>query len=345
METLNMVNRSRRARLVGFTLIELLVVIAIIAVLVGLLLPAVQKVREAAARMSCSNNLKQLGLAHHNYHNTFNKLIQGAILDTSGTWAAGLLPYVEQDNLARMYTFPNPYPSAANNWTSNTRYFRAENLPVTTSRIKVYTCPSDINAVGWQGTPTTSPGLGMTFHNYAVNYGNTNNFHYNDPVNKLVYLGAPFGELLSNQFPDPGPATLTSITDGTSNTLMMSEVRQGPTAIDSTDVTKCDLRGCLWFAYSAGFTTSLPPNTALPDVVYFAGSGFCLNRPDLGLPCRGLLSSDTPAMQFASRSQHIGGVNSLMCDGSVRFVTNSINFATWQALGSARGGEVVPGDS
>src|SRR5438128_1230002 len=230
----------RRRR--GFTLIELLVVIAIIAVLIGLLLPAVQKIREAASRMACTNNLKQLGLAMHNYHDTYGKLPYGEGPGSSqvgtapgtsatargccwGDWQTLILPYLEQDAMFRGYVNLGGSDNSGRAITGTTNRLRYGDSPnvenVTSKRLKVLTCPSDTPNPG--GITTTINGVtyAITSHNYVVNYGNTNNYQINitTPVN-LVFLGAPFGFA-------PQIFKIADITDGTSNTILASETVQG----------------------------------------------------------------------------------------------------------------------
>jgi prepilin-type N-terminal cleavage/methylation domain-containing protein/prepilin-type processing-associated H-X9-DG protein len=288
----------------GFTLIELLVVIAIIAVLIGLLVPAVQKVREAGNRMACSNNLKQIALACHNYHDAHKTLPVGGWDWGWGTWQVGVLPYVEEENAFRLY---RNY-LGKDNPGGPPVYSDPVNRPVTGKRFAVFTCPSD--------TPNATPVWGITSHNYAVNYGNTT-ANRASPYRGVVFGGAPFGYRLV--------VRLTDITDGTSNTLLAAEVVQGQ---------GMDVRGFTWDGVYAGFETYLGPNSSQPDVV--GSGGFCqypfLNNP----PCvRG------PADIYAARSRHPGGVQVALCDGSVRFVEDSISLATWRALSTSRGGETV----
>ncbi len=291
----------------GFTLIELLVVIAIIAILIGLLLPAVQKVREAAARSQCSNNLKQLGLAFHNYNDSQNRLppATGPSGCCWGTWQVPILPFIEQDNVFKLYV----------NWGGNDstgpRYSGAPNTTnVCNKRFKVLTCPSDI--------PNTPFG-GLTNHNYAVNIGNTGNAQQAS-LNGIVFGGAPF--LNSGK-----STSIQTISDGTSNTLLAAEVLQGQGS---------DLRGFTWWGDAAGFTAYLPPNSTSPDVIYT--TGYCNNQPNAGLPCTGVPTSTAPSM-MAARSRHSGGVQVLFGDGGVRLVPNSINLAIWRALATSMGGE------
>jgi prepilin-type N-terminal cleavage/methylation domain-containing protein/prepilin-type processing-associated H-X9-DG protein len=320
----------------GFTLIELLVVIAIIAVLIALLLPAVQAAREAARRMQCVNNLKQLGIAMHNYHDTMGSLpigrqgihrptgSPGYLGDTSGsnhrrTWAFSILPYIEQGVIANAVNFSIAYSDASHG-----------NDTALTTEIGGFLCPSDPNS----GVVNAAS---FKFHlaNYMVNWGNT---HYDQagiatenpysgpaPGGAVSFLGAPFA--LDMAF---GVAT---ITDGTSNTLMASEViacaPNGSSADHRGAVYNDDYNCAMFMAYT-------PPNSKIADQV----PSFCVYPFMQNPPCL-----DKPPAFNAARSLHSGGVNALMCDGRVQFFKNSISIPTWRALSSSSGSEVVSSDS
>lgn len=298
-------------RRTAFTLIELLVVIAIIAILIGLLLPAVQKVREAAARSTCANNMKQLALGAHGYHDVNNYMLPGTgnFGCCWGTWAIPIMPFIEQENLFRIYQ----------NWGGNDstgpRYGAAPNTQVTTQRLKVFTCPSDI--------PNT-PFSGLTNNNYVVNYGNTSYTQVAN-LNGVVFGGAPFS---FNGNGSIKRETLVGITDGTSNTIMFGEVLQGQAR---------DLRGFIWWGDASGFSAYLGPNSTLPDRIY--SSFYCNNLPQQNLPCA--VSTGTDPTMFAARSRHSGGVQVSLCDGSVRFVRDSVTIAAWRAASTSRGGETI----
>jgi prepilin-type N-terminal cleavage/methylation domain-containing protein len=301
-------SRSRRA----FTLIELLVVIAIIAVLIGLLLPAVQKIREAANRMKCSNNLKQLGLAMHNYHDAFQHFPPGdAAAGPYGTWQVSILPFIEQDNLFRLYV------NFGNAQLTGIAFDSPVNQTNVTSKVlPLLTCPSDPNA--GQFMP-----LGVSLHNYAVNFGNTTRTQL--LFKGVTFGGAPFS--LNNK-----TFRIADVTDGTSNTLLASEVLQG---ISKTGIT--DMRGCTWWGHTAGFEGYFGPNSTSADS--FQSRTLCNNLPDQGLPC-----VVTAVSQFGARSKHAGGVNAALCDSSVRFFTNNVSLTTWRALSTSQGGEVIGND-
>jgi prepilin-type N-terminal cleavage/methylation domain-containing protein/prepilin-type processing-associated H-X9-DG protein len=302
----------------GFTLIELLVVIAIIAILIALLVPAVQKVREAAARAQCQNNLHQLAIACHSFHDA-NKSLPASMGSSGccwGTWSITLMPYIEQANLFNLYQ----------NWggddTTGARYSGAPNTTnVTNRRIAAYTCPAD---------NPNAPFGGLTNHNYAANNGNTD-LSQNPNLNGVVWMGAPF-KLASKQYQTTSGVTLVSISDGTSNTLMFAEVIQGQGD---------DLRGFIWWGDASVFTAYLNVNSSSPDIIYTPG--YCNNADPSNPPCTGVPTATNPTM-MAARSRHSGGANVAMCDGTVRFITNSVSLATWRALSTTRGNDTPGSD-
>ena len=323
-------------RRVGFTLIELLVVIAIIAILIGLLLPAVQKVREAANKTTCQNNLKQTSTAMHNYHTALGALPPGdAFVGSHGTWLHYTLPYIEQEALARQYTNLgcSDCPATGSNLPTVTT---AVNLPVSKTSVKTQVCPSDPNI---RAAKPSDYG----YHNYVVNWGNT---HRNQDKLRNPYTAIPLPAFYQNfngaPFTySPNAQTqkkydrfrLQDISDGTSQTLLASECLQGVLAGGGTT----DYRGWTWFGPTAMFTTFTIPNSATADVLQFAN--YCNNLPDQGLPC-----TQGADYALAARSKHAGGVNVALCDGSVRFVTNNINPTNWSKLGSSRDGEPITED-
>jgi prepilin-type N-terminal cleavage/methylation domain-containing protein/prepilin-type processing-associated H-X9-DG protein len=316
---------ARRA----FTLIELLVVIAIIAVLIGLLLPAVQKVREAANRAKCQNNLKQLGLAMHNYHDANGKLppqvANNANKCCNGTWQMAILPTVEMGNLWNAFV----------NWggtvAGGPTYQQNENLLVTSVRLPTFTCPSDIPNAAKSGT-YNGVKYCITQHNYLVNVGNIDYAQGKDGAlpdqpTGLKFLGAPFSRT--------GQFRLQDIADGTSTTLMAAEINQGQDQ---------DFRGLTWWGEGSGFTVYRTPNSPDPDyIANGSGAPGCVptSQNSLNADCRAFPSPNPNWNQFAARSRHSGGVNAVMSDGSVRFYTNGITWAVWQALGTMLGGEAV----
>ncbi|MCE9561067.1 MAG: DUF1559 domain-containing protein [Planctomycetes bacterium] len=293
----------------GFTLIELLVVIAIIAVLIGLLLPAVQKVREAASRMKCSNNLKQLGIGLHGYHVVYERFPPGynynGTTDISeATWLFFLLPYVEQQALydkANLSLCFGQQPNA--------------NGVISANMLPVYSCPSDV------------PGnLALLYYgkgNYAANGGigpMTSNF--TSPLGSITTPGV----FLAN-----GRLGIKDITDGTSNTTAASEVLKAPGD---------DFRGVMYYPEGPIYQHNRTPNTSTPDD--FRTSS-CVST--VKAPCVGTYTAyNNRAVIMSARSNHTGGVNVALCDGSLRFVTNGISQTTWQAAGTIGLGEPMGSD-
>jgi prepilin-type N-terminal cleavage/methylation domain-containing protein/prepilin-type processing-associated H-X9-DG protein len=311
----------------GFTLVELLVVITIIGILIALLLPAVQAAREAARRMQCSNNLKQAGLAVHNYHDQHNSLPVGSYGCCWGTWQVAVLPYIEQESLYNRY---DQGGKSAAPGDGDHRYYANINLPVTTQRLSALTCPSDKPAASFVN------GGNVTKHNYAANNGNTGYFDQNGTgptatVNGVVFRGAPF---IMSDASKPLCVRFTDIADGLSNTLMFGEVIQGQDA----STTAIDIRGFTWWGPGAGFETFLPPNSSSPDIM--VEDGYC--QTGWEVPCDPTRCStpNRPA-NLAARSRHPGGVNVGLCDGSVRFINDTIAINLWRALGTANGAEVL----
>jgi prepilin-type N-terminal cleavage/methylation domain-containing protein/prepilin-type processing-associated H-X9-DG protein len=310
----------------GFTLIELLVVIAIIGILMALLLPAIQKVREAANRMLCGSQLRQLGIAMHNYHNDYNRLVEGVPPYLTppgygccwGTWMMPILPYIEQDALFKLYRNYGGNDDTGRAMTGGAmtlRYGNGTNLEVTRSRIKMLTCPSD--------TPN-APLSRITNHSYALNFGTTGVWQQNT-LNGVQLMGAPFYYQSSTL----RKVSLGSISDGTSNTMLAADVIMGQ---------QTDLRGFTWWGDSAGFTTYLGPNSPLPDVMN--DRSYCVNQAP-NPPCNGVPTATNPPMG-AARSRHAGGgVNVVMGDGSIRFVANGIAIPIWRATSTTNGGEIV----
>ncbi len=314
----------------GFTLVELLVVIAIIGVMVGLLLPAVQAAREAARRMQCSNNVKQLSLAMHNYHDAFKSFPYGHKQEVAGqtkrrdTWYHRILPFIEQQS----------YYEAYDRAEDTFGQFAAEyihRLPAEIAGIAVdgLMCPSDPAGPARGGGGSNNGFQG----NYAVCAGGgTPVTAIIDPtavLNLNMILedaGGMFGRQRARKFRD--------CVDGTSNTLAVSEgIIRGSTGGSWGGL------GGYWggaphgaFGFSAGET----PNTTIPDRVYS-----CKSVTFMRAPCENGFADGLPGRWNFARSYHPGGVQVGLCDGSVRFVSDSVDRNTWRNLGNRQDGGLL----
>jgi prepilin-type N-terminal cleavage/methylation domain-containing protein len=337
----------------AFTLIELLVVIAIIAILIGLLLPAVQKVRDAAARLKCQNNIKQLALATHNYESARQVYppsmlapVGSTFTGNNGSWGihGRILAEIEQANALVQVNLEAAWDQPPNSTTG-----------VPTTRIPTFVCPSEVNDV-----VRTKSGVAFVYpHTYGFNCGTW--FVWDPTTNRggdgVFHPNAKYGP--------------TAISDGTSNTLMIAEVKAftpytrnmtaapplapptdpaaaltfvqsqilaapdrklGATTNDNTGHTEWpDGR-----VHHTGFTTTLTPNTKA--VVTINGVQY---DADVNSRQEGSSLTVPTCAAITARSYHTGLVNVGLMDGSVRSVRNSIDLTTWRALGTRAGGEVV----
>jgi prepilin-type N-terminal cleavage/methylation domain-containing protein len=335
----------------GFTLVELLVVVTIIGVLIALLAPAVQAAREAARRLSCSNNLKQLGLAIHQYHEAYGCLPPGALVEQlpDGSLQTSylgphsrILPFIEEHNVFDAMNI-------------NALYGDLANKDAVGRVIDVFLCPSEVRR---------EPMAHATFGNIGgVNYGFCMGDWYvwNGVGNAGPATRSAFGVNVSRRFAD--------FADGLSCTLLMSEVKNYQVTIrdggafaqisdpcnipppNADPLTVCPEYGgsgslfrnahTQWAEMSVhhnGFTTAWPPNHVTPG-------GPDLSEADVDIISKRERLGGPTFAAITSRSYHAGGVQSLLADGSVHFVAEAIDGFVWRALGTVAGGEVIPGNA
>jgi len=305
----------------AFTLIELLVVIAIIAILVSLLLPAVQQAREAARRSQCKNNLKQIGLALHNYHDAHRVLPPGNVMRSTSTsnervTASFLLwPFLDQQTLYQLV------PNGDDAWGSCASVTSTSTADITKNKVMnavvaVFQCPSDGESrfghdCRSRNSYLPNAGLGAIQRPYNSKPSTPGIFYQNSSV------------------------SFRDVTDGLSGTICFSEIYKTPKG------TRGSYRGVWTYAEGMYYQHDYPPNTLEPDQLR---STHCddVDAEDIYAPCLGTFPDhSTRAILISSRSRHIGGVQSLLMDGSVRFVNSNIHSATWQALGTPSNGEIL----
>jgi prepilin-type N-terminal cleavage/methylation domain-containing protein len=329
----------------GFTLIELLVVIAIIAILIGLLVPAVQKVREAAARAQCQNNLKQLTLALHSYESAYKRFPPGTVnlspasgaiaagddpngrngggsVGIGGPWICFLLPFIEKEALYKNFKKIEAEKPEVVDWFGHASYVTT--APIGRERLPAMDCPAHP-----PNDEQLDNGTGMEHlarGNYAACYGKGGygTVHTNDST-----IGGIFG--------NNSRVRITDIRDGSSNTVAISELKYRTPS--STGPSKEDSRGVWTYGTMGGntFSTQTGPNASVSDAVWG-----CRNFPAEGMPCVQRGSPDKYKDMFAAaRSYHTAGIYVSFADGSVRFVSDNIPLNVWQALGTRGGGEPI----
>jgi len=322
---------SRPGRLVrgGFTLIELLVVIAIIAVLIALLLPAVQQAREAARRTQCKNNMKQLGLALHNYHDTNNKLPMGTRYPTAApNWRIALLPFLDQGPLYNQLNFVGGnFNSSA---TAGSGY--VNNRILAGLFLAAYKCPSSTLSGNSNVSGYNNADLGMT-HDYVGIAGATDSTlpaGQCSPEHRYGGITCINGLLTANYC-----FSFRDATDGLSNVLVIAE-QSGPIA--TLD------RRANYYGGWGGFTQTMATMATLTSWTSTTdawGTGITTVRYRINPPSTASGSDNIHDMNTALTSQHSGGTHGLLGDGSVRFISENINFSTLANLASKSDGLVV----
>jgi prepilin-type N-terminal cleavage/methylation domain-containing protein len=354
----------------AFTLIELLVVIAIIAILIGLLLPAVQKVREAAMRTQCQNNLKQMGLAALNYESTLGYLpppfgtvnIGGKIGSNSASPQALMLPYIEQSNRYNLFnlnysTWNDTLAVPPHTFVPNI------NLPARSQDIKIYLCPADpgtaIRPADWADNGDNSAAVWPEGRlNYLACVGTTSTIISSDPGAGIFAASGWSGTSVLQG------TRITAITDGTSNTAMFGEVMRGnwPHVSGVRNNRDMILSGSVGGGPNGTIYGSCASGSPWVSTISYTGLEFERDLEGTSYYTHTLPPNwnklvpvgtqhyncgDTSIVNFhvAASSYHTGGVNICCADGSVHFVSDAISFTpTWQALGSRAGGDLLGSD-
>ncbi|MEA1951468.1 MAG: DUF1559 domain-containing protein [Planctomycetota bacterium] len=309
----------------GFTLVELLVVIAIIGILIALLLPAVQAAREAARRMQCSNNVKQVALALHNYHGAHGQFPPGDGYQPPSaqewSWAVRTLDYIEQDRAGGRLTWDGVHWMDGPGSTNPTPKL----LEVMTAQVPAFRCPSDPKATELRISSLCGTGS-QSRHSkssYAGNYGQ----------GQQRAAGRINGVLYHNS-----KTKISDIQDGTSSTLLISELATGH---------NCTIRGAFSYVEGPVFMVDYTPNDPTPDLTRWCDDTDAL--PEADVPCLGGSGTHRGTVGLymvlhTSRSLHPGGVTSGLCDGSVQFISDDISLYVWRAMGSPKGGETITKD-
>lgn len=341
----------------AFTLIELLVVIAIIGILIGLLLPAVQKVREAANRLKCENNLKQCGTALHHYHDVYSTFCPGFRVGSNGdmthqgeaTGFTYLLPFIEQSSVSRIYDQTQPW-------------YYYKNAKAVGTAVSIYKCPSNpapavLDLSPWAGSIAGSSGNGTSapfcgINDYAFSRGTCGTLNPNwtkIPMARRGVFNIEWVPTTGGQPLYPAGVAMKDIIDGTSNTIAMGDAAYG------SDRYPLPAGGLLIQSWSAA-------NTGCASQGYagnFYGSVFAVTANQAAVPMNQSPATATKSSGCNAvstdpgdgsgnvdtisgfRSLHTGGCNFLFCDGSVQFLSASISATTYQALSTYAGGEVV----